>query len=62
MPILDRYKGESIIIGDDIKVTILGRKGEEVRIGIQAPRHIKIIRSELRSKPEVRKTSEPENN
>lgn len=47
MPVLDRYKGESVIIGDNIKVTILGRKGDEVRIGIQAPKNIKIIRAEL---------------
>lgn len=50
MPVLDRYKGESVIIGDHIKVTILGRKGDEVRIGIQAPRHVKIIRAELTPK------------
>ena len=47
MPVLDRYKGQSIIIGDNIRITILGRKGEEVRIGILAPKNVKIIRSEL---------------
>jgi carbon storage regulator len=47
MPILDRYKGQSIIIGDNIRITILGRKGEEVRIGIHAPKDVKIIRTEL---------------
>lgn len=60
MPVLDRYKGESIIIGDNIKVTILGRKGDEVRIGIQAPRNIKIIRAELKPLDELRKTSSAE--
>ncbi len=56
MPILDRRKGESIIIGDDIKITILGRSGEEVRIGIQAPKNIKIIRAELTLKKDLPNT------
>lgn len=61
MPVLDRYKGESIMIGDNIKITILGRKGDEVRIGIQAPRNIKIIRAELTPKdvsPKVNKAKQ----
>ncbi len=60
MPILDRFKGESIMIGDDIKITILGRKGDEVRIGIQAPRTIKIIRAELEPQEILHKNKNPE--
>jgi|GEM_PF-4829450 len=57
MPVLDRYKGESVIIGHHIKITILGRKGDEVRIGIQAPKNIRIIRAELKPKEILNNTN-----
>lgn len=47
MLILTRKVGESIVIDDDIKVTILGVKGMQVRIGIDAPKHVQVHREEI---------------
>lgn len=44
---LSRKAGESIIIGNDIEVTILEVKGEQVKIGINAPKSISVYRKEL---------------
>ncbi len=50
MLILTRKLGESINIGDQIKVTILEIHGNQVRIGIEAPKHTKIYREEVYDK------------
>ncbi|WP_312934768.1 carbon storage regulator CsrA [Pseudomonas sp.] len=47
MLILTRKVGEVIVINDDIKVTILGVKGMQVRIGIDAPKDIQVHREEI---------------
>nr|BET44774.1 MAG: carbon storage regulator CsrA [Candidatus Aschnera chinzeii] len=47
MLILSRRIGETIIIGDEIVVTILAIKGNQVRIGIKAPKTISIYREEI---------------
>ncbi len=47
MLILTRKVGESIVINDDIKVTILGVKGMQVRIGIDAPKDVQVHREEI---------------
>jgi len=47
MLILTRRPGESILIGDDIEVTIMRIGGNQVRIGIEAPKDISIVREEL---------------
>lgn len=47
MLILTRKQGESITIGDDIKVTILDVKGKYVRVGIEAPRELAVHRQEI---------------
>jgi len=47
MLILTRSQNESIIINDDIKITILGTKGQDVKIGIEAPEDVKIWREEI---------------
>jgi carbon storage regulator len=47
MLILTRKLGESISIGNDINVTILRVNGRKVRIGIEAPRHVTILREEI---------------
>ncbi len=44
---LTRKTGESIIIGDDIRVTVLNINGNQVRIGIDAPDDVIILREEL---------------
>ena len=48
MLILTRRIGESLTVGDEIKVTILGQKGNQVRVGIDAPRDLPVIREELK--------------
>ena len=50
MLILTRRVGESIIIGDDIVITILGVKGHQVRIGIDAPKNVSVHREEIKRK------------
>ena len=47
MLILSRRESESIHLGDDIVVTIVRVNGDKVRIGVQAPSHVKILRTEL---------------
>ncbi len=47
MLILTRKVDETIIIGNDIKVVVLGVKGQQVRIGIAAPDDVTILREEL---------------
>ncbi|WP_243230366.1 carbon storage regulator CsrA [Microbacterium sp. CIAB417] len=47
MLVLTRRIGESVLIGDEIEVTILDVKGDSVRIGIQAPRETRIQRAEI---------------
>lgn len=47
MLVLTRKEGESLYIGDDIKITIVGLDNEKVRVGIEAPRFWRIFREEL---------------
>lgn len=47
MLVLSRHRDESIIIGDDIVVTVVDIRGDKVRLGIQAPAHISVHRQEI---------------
>lgn len=48
MLVLSRKVGETIWIGEDVEIVIAEVKGDQVKIGIQAPRSINVIRGELR--------------
>ncbi len=47
MLVLSRQKDESIIIGDDVEITIVDVRGDKVRLGINAPRSISVHRKEI---------------
>lgn len=47
MLVLSRQKDESIVIGDDIKITIVDVRGDKVRLGIEAPREVSVHRIEV---------------
>lgn len=47
MLVLSRRKGESVIIGDGIKVTVIDVRGDQIRLGIDAPRSISVHREEI---------------
>lgn len=50
MLILTRRVGEAVVIGDDISVTILGVKGNQVRLGVEAPKDVSVHREEVRQR------------
>ena len=47
MLILTRRVGETVVIGDDVTVTVLGVKGNQVRLGVNAPREVTVHREEI---------------
>ncbi len=47
MLILTRRVGETLMIGDDVTITVLGVKGNQVRIGINAPKDVPVHREEI---------------
>lgn len=57
MLILTRRVGETVVIGNDVTVTVLGVKGNQVRIGVNAPRNVAVHREEIFERIQ----SEPEN-
>jgi carbon storage regulator len=60
MLILTRRIGETVKIGNDISVVVLGVKGWQCRIGIDAPKDVDILREEFADKIKREKESEPE--
>ncbi|OOF41544.1 MULTISPECIES: carbon storage regulator CsrA [Rodentibacter] len=47
MLILTRKVGESVLIGDDISITVLSVRGNQVKLGVQAPKEISVHREEI---------------
>lgn len=58
MLILTRRIGETLMVGDDVTVTVLGVKGNQVRLGVNAPRDIAVHREEIYQKIQNEKSGD----
>jgi carbon storage regulator len=60
MLILTRRVGETVMIGNDVTVTVLGVKGNQVRIGINAPKNVAVHREEIFERIKREQQGEPQ--
>ena len=58
MLILTRRVGETLVIGDDVTVTVLGVRGNQVRIGVNAPKQVSVHREEIYDRIKKEKEAE----
>ncbi len=56
MLILTRRVGETLMVGDDVTITVLGVKGNQVRIGVNAPKDVSVHREEIYQRIQREKT------
>lgn len=61
MLVLTRKTNQSIMIGDDIEITVLSVSGDKVRIGIEAPRDISVFRREVIDNAEAESSEDDSN-
>ena len=59
MLILTRRIGETVIIGDEVDITVLGVRGNQVRLGVKAPREVSVHREEIYDRICHEQTAEP---
>jgi carbon storage regulator len=58
MLILTRRIGETLMVGDEVTVTVLGVKGNQVRLGVNAPKNVSVHREEIYQRIQSEKTDE----
>ena len=59
MLILTRRVGETLMVGDDVTITVLGVKGNQVRIGVNAPKDVAVQSEEIYQRIQKEKDPEP---
>ncbi|MGH8156634.1 MAG: carbon storage regulator CsrA [Rhodanobacter sp.] len=62
MLILTRRVSETLMVGEDVQITVLGVKGNQVRIGINAPSHVPVHREEIYDRIHQKKPREERGN